>query len=135
MHVAKNLAECRRQYEEKQAVFDNETRDLRNQINSYVSQIRQKFMQFKDDFLGRYDCDDYHFDMRWGVEEYDGTEKDYASITVGYKDDRTMPPCYINVPLEKVDEIKTFEDLKKYADTYFYPNFFESPSLRERSNT
>ena len=134
MNVAKNLAECRRQYKEKEAVFDNDTRDLRNQIDDYVNRIRQKFLQFEDDFLGRLDTDDYHFTMRWGVEEDDGTEKDYASIIVGYKDDRTMSPCFVDVPLEKVDEIETFEDLKKYADTYFSPNFFESPSLRERSN-
>lgn len=132
-YVAKNLAECRRQYEEKKAVFDNETSDLISQINSYVDKIRKKFFQFKDDLLGRFDTDDYHFEMRWGVVEEDGTEKDYVSIMVGYKDGHTMCPIYIDIPLEKVDDINTFEDLKQYADVDFYPDFFESPSLRERS--
>ena len=73
----------------------------------------------------------FYFTMRWDVEEDD--EKDYASIVIGYKDDRTSPPCYIDVPLEKVDEIKTFEDLKQYSGTYFFPSFWDSPSLNERA--
>ena len=133
MSIAKNLAECRSQYKEKEAIFDNEVRDLRNQISKYVREIKQKFMQFENDLLGRLCTDDFYFTMRWGVEEDDGTEKDYASIAIGYKDDRTMPPCNIDVPIEKVDEIKTFEDLKQYADTYFFPSFWDSPSLNERA--
>lgn len=132
MSIAKNLVECRNQYKEKEAVFDNEVRELRNQISSYVNEIKQKFMQFEGDLLGRLCTDDFYFTMRWGVEE-DGTEKDYASIVIGYKDERTIPPCYVDVPLEKVDEIKTFEDLKQYSDTYFFPSFWESPSLNERA--
>lgn len=90
-------------------------------------------MQFENDLLGRLCTDDFYFTMRWGVEEDDGTEKDYASIVIGYKDDRTIPPCNIDVPIEKVDEIKTFEDLKQYSDTYFFPRFWDSPSLNERA--
>lgn len=130
-NVAKNLAECRRQYVEMKNIFDIETSDLRYQINSYVDKIRKKFFQFKDDLLGRLDTDDYHFEMRWGVTQDDETEIDYVSISVGYKDGREFSPCSIDIPLEEVDEIKTFEDLKRYADIYFYPDFFESPSLRE----
>jgi hypothetical protein len=132
MSIAKNLVEVLNQYKEKEAVFDNEVRELRNQISQLTKEIKQKFMQFEGDLLGRLCTDDFYFTMDWGVEE-DGTEKDYASIAVGYKDDRTMPPCRISVPLEKVDEIKTFEDLKQYSDTYFHPSFWESPSLNERA--
>lgn len=133
MDVAKNLIEYRKQFKEKEAIFDKEVRCLRNQINDCVNKIQEKFLQFKDDFLGRFSTDDFHLTMRWGVEE-DGVERDYVSILVGYKDNRTMPICYVDVPLEKADEIETFEDLKQYADISFYPNFFESPSLRERAN-
>lgn len=133
MDVAKNLIEYRKQFKEKEAIFDKEVRCLRNQINDCVNKIQEKFLQFKDDFLGRLSTDDFHLTMRWGVEE-DGVERDYVSILVGYKDNRTMPICYVDVPLEKADEIETFEDLKQYADISFYPNFFESPSLRERAN-
>lgn len=133
MDVAKNLIEYRKQFKEKEAIFDKEVRGLRNQINDCVNKIQEKFLQFKDDFLGRFSTDDFHLTMRWGVEE-DGVERDYVSILVGYKDNRTMPICYVDVPLEKADEIETFEDLKQYADISFYPNFFESPSLRERAN-
>ena len=59
MSVAKNLAECRSQYKEKEAIFDNEVRDLRNQISNYVREIEQKFMQFKNDLLGRLCTDDF----------------------------------------------------------------------------
>lgn len=134
MDVAKNLTEYRKQFKEKEAIFDKEVQDLRNDIFDCVDKIKQKFFQFKDDLLGRLCTDDFYFTMRWNVEEDDGTEKDYASIVVGYKDDRTTPPCYIDVPIEKIDEIETFEDLKKYADTYFFPSFWDSPSLRERDN-
>lgn len=133
MDVAKNLIEYRKQFKEKEAIFDKEVRCLRNQINDCVNKIQEKFLRFKDDFLGRFSTDDFHLTMRWGVEE-DGVERDYVSILVGYKDNRTMPICYVDVPLEKADEIETFEDLKQYADISFYPNFFESPSLRERAN-
>lgn len=133
MSIAKNLIECRNQYKEKEAVFDNEVRELRNQIYSYIREIKQKFTQFEGDLLGRLCTDDFYFTMNLGVEEDDGSEKDYASISVGYKDDRTFPPCRIDVPLEKVDEIKTFEDLKQYSDTYFFPRFWDSPSLNERA--
>lgn len=133
MDVAKNLIEYRKQFKEKEAIFDKEVRGLRNQINDCVNKIQERFLQFKDDFLGRFSTDDFHLTMRWGVEE-DGVERDYVSILVGYKDNRTMPICYVDVPLEKADEIETFEDLKQYADISFYPNFFESPSLRERAN-
>lgn len=133
MDVAKNLIEYRKQFKEKEAIFDKEVRGLRNQINDCVNKIQEKFLQFKDDFLGRFSTDDFHLTMRWGVEE-DGVERDYVSILVGYKDNRTMPICYVDVPLEKADEIETFEDLKQYADISFYPNFFESSSLRERAN-
>ena len=132
MDVAKNLIEYRKQFKEKEAIFDKEVRGLRNNINDCVNKIQEKFLQFKNDFLGRFSTDDFHLIMRWGVEE-DGVERDYVSIMVGYKDNRTMPICYVDVPLEKADEIKTFEDLKQYADISFYPNFFESPSLNERS--
>lgn len=131
MDVAKNLAECRRKYKEKEAIFDNEVSDLRKQIRNYVDLIRKKLSQFEDDLLGRLDTDDYHFEMMWGAKKDDGIEKDYASIIVGYKDGHTASPCFIDIPLEEVDDIKTFEDLKQYADVGFYPDFFESPSLRE----
>lgn len=133
MSVAKNLIEYRKQFKEKEASFDKEVRGLRNDINDCVSKIKEKFLRFKNDFLGRFGTDDFYLTMRWGVEEDDGTEKDYVSIMIGYKDNRTMPLCYVDVPLEKVDEIETFEDLKQYADISFYPNFFESSSLNERS--
>ena len=133
MDVAKNLIEYRKQFKEKEAIFDKEVRGLRNDINDCVNKIQEKFLQFKNDFLGRLSTDDFYLTMRWGVEEDDGTEKDYVSIMVGYKDNRTMPLCYVDVPLEKADEIETFEDLKQYADISFYPSFFESPSLNERS--
>ena len=132
MDVAKNLIEYRKQFKEKEAIFDKEVRGLRNNINDCVNKIQEKFLQFKNDFLGRFSTDDFHLIMRWGVEE-DGVERDYVSIMVGYKDNRTMPICYVDVPLEKADEIKTFEDLKQYADISFYPNFFESPSLNEQA--
>ena len=132
MDVAKNLIEYRKQFKEKEASFDKEVRCLRNNINDCINKIQEKFLQFKNDFLGRFSTDDFHITMRWSVEE-DGVERDYVSIMVGYKDNRTMPICYVDVPLEKADEIKTFEDLKQYADISFYPNFFESPSLNERS--
>ena len=133
MDVAKNLIEYRKQFKEKEAIFDKEVRGLRNNINDCVNKIQEKFLQFKNDFLGRLSTDDFYLTMRWGVEEDDGTEKNYVSIMVGYKDNRTMPLCYVDVPLEKADEIETFEDLKQYADISFYPSFFESPSLNERS--
>ena len=133
MDVAKNLIEYRKQFKEKEAIFDKEVRGLRNNINDCVNKIQEKFLQFKNDFLGRLSTDDFYLTMRWGVEGDDGTEKDYVSIMVGYKDNRTMPLCYVDVPLEKADEIETFEDLKQYADISFYPSFFESPSLNERS--
>ena len=133
MDVAKNLIEYRKQFKEKEAIFDKEVRGLRNNINDCVNKIQEKFLQFKNDFLGRLSTDDFYLTMRWDVEEDDGTEKDYVSIMVGYKDNRTMPLCYVDVPLEKADEIETFEDLKQYADISFYPSFFESPSLNERS--
>ena len=132
MDVAKNLIEYRKQFKEKEAIFDKEVRGLRNNINDCVNKIQEKFSKFKNDFLGRFSTDDFHLIMRWGVEE-DGVERDYVSIMVGYKDNRTMPICYVDVPLEKADEIETFEDLKQYADISFYPSFFESPSLNERS--
>lgn len=132
MDVAKNLIEYRKQFKEKEAIFDKEVRELRNNINSCVNKIQEKFLRFKNDFLGRFGTDDFYLTMRWGVEE-DGVEVDYVSIIVGYKDNRTMPLCYVDVPLEKADEIETFEDLKPYADIGFYPSFFESPSLNERS--
>lgn len=97
-----------------------------------MDKIQEKFLRFKNDFLGRLGTDDFYLTMRWGVEE-DGVEVDYVSIMVGYKDNRTMPLCYVDVPLEKVDEIETFEDLKQYADISFYPNFFESTSLNEQA--
>ena len=132
MDVATNLIEYRKQFKEKEAIFDKEVRGLRNNINDCVNKIQEKFLQFKNDFLGRLSTDDFYLTMRWGVEEDDGTEKNYVSIMVGYKDNRTMPLCYVAVPLEKADEIETFEDLKQYADISFYPSFFESPSLNER---
>ena len=132
MDVAKNLIEYRKHFKEKEAIFDKEVRGLRNNINDCVNKIQEKFLQFKNDFLGRLSTDDFYLTMRWDVEENDGTEKDYVSIMVGYKDNRTMPLCYVDVPLEKADEIETFEDLKQYADISFYPSFFESPSLNER---
>ena len=132
MDVAKNLIEYRKQFKEKEAIFDKEVRGLRNNINDCVKKIQEKFLQFKNDFLGRFSTDDFHLIMRWGVEE-DGVERDYVSIMVGYKDNRTMPICYVDVPLEKADEIETFEDLKQYADISFYPSFFESPSLNEQA--
>ena len=119
-------------FKEKEAIFDKEVRGLRNNINDCVNKIQEKFLQFKNDFLGRFSTDDFHIMMRWGVEE-DGIETDYVSIMVGYNDNRTMPICYVDVPLEKADEIETFEDLKQYADISFYPNFFESPSLNEQA--
>ena len=133
MDVAKNLIKYRKQFKEKEASFDKEVRSLRNQINDCVNKIQEKFLRFKNDFLGRLGTDDFYLTMRWGVEEDDGTEKDYVSIMVGYKDNRTMPLCYVDVPLEKADEIETFEDLKQYADISFYPSFFESPSLNEQA--
>lgn len=132
MDVAKNLIEYRKQFKEKEAIFDKEVRCLRNQINDYVNKIQKKFLRFKNDFLGRLGTDDFYLTMRWGVEE-DGVEVDYVSIIVGYNDNRTMPLCYVDVPLEKADEIETFEDLKQYADISFYPSFFESPSLNEQA--
>lgn len=132
MDVAKNLIEYRKQFKEKEAIFDKEVRGLRNQINDCVNKIQEKFLRFKNDFLGRFGTDDFYLTMRWGVEE-DGVEVDYVSIIVGYKDNRTMPLCYVDVPLEKADEIETFEDLKQYADIGFYPSFFESPSLNEQA--
>ena len=131
MDVAKNLIEYRKQFKEKEAIFDKEVRGLRNDINDCVNKIHEKFLKFKNDFLGRLGTDDFYLTMRWGVEE-DGVEVDYVSIMVGYKDNRTMPLCYVDVPLEKADEIETFDDLKQYADISFYPSFFESPSLNER---
>lgn len=132
MDVAKNLIEYRKQFKEKEAIFDKEVRGLRNQINDCVNKIQEKFLRFKNDFLGRFGTDDFYLTMRWGVEE-DGVEVDYVSIIVGYKDNRTMPLCYVDVPLEKADEIETLEDLKQYADIGFYPSFFESPSLNEQA--
>ena len=132
MDVAKNLIKYRKQFKEKEAIFDKEVRSLRNDINDCLNKIQEKFLLFKNDFLGRLSTDDFHLIMRWGVEE-DGVEVDYVSIMVGYKDNRTMPLCYVDVPLEKADEIKTFEDLKQYADIGFYPSFFESPSLNEQA--
>lgn len=132
MDVAKNLIEYRKQFKEKEVIFDKEVRSLRNQINDCVNRIQDKFLRFKNDFLGRLGTDDFYLTMRWGVEE-DGVEVDYVSIIVGYKDNRTMPLCYVDVPLEKADEIETFEDLKQYADIGFYPSFFESPSLNEQA--
>ena len=133
MDVAKNLIEYRKQFKEKEAIFDKEVRGLRNDINDCVNKIQEKFLQFKNDFLGRLSTDDFYLTMRWGVEENDGTEKNYVSMMVGYKHNRTMPLCYVDVPLERADESETFEDLKQYADISFYPSFFESPSLNERS--
>ena len=127
MDVAKNLIKYCKQFKEKEAIFDKEVRGLRNNINDCVNKIQKKFLRFKNDFLGRLGTDDFYLTMRWGVEE------DGVSIIVGYKDNRTMPLCYVDVPLEKVDEIETFEDLKQYADISFYPNFFESPSLNEQA--
>ncbi len=132
MDVAKNLIEYRKQFKEKEAIFDKEVRGLRNDINDCVNKIQEKFLRFKNDFLGRLGTDDFYLTMRWSVEE-NGVEVDYVSIMVGYKDNRTMPLCYVDVPLEKADEIETFEDLKQYADIGFYPNFFESPSLNEQA--
>ena len=93
MDVAKNLIEYHKQFKEKEAIFDKEVRGLRNNINDCVNKIQEKFLQFKNDFLGRLSTDDFYLTMRWGVEEDDGTEKNYVSIMVGYKDNRTMPLC------------------------------------------
>ena len=132
MDVAKNLIEYRKQFKEKEAIFDKEVRGLRNDINDCVNKIKEKFLLFKNDFLGRLGTDDFYLTMRWSVEE-DGVEVDYVSIIVGYKDNRTMPLCYVDVPLEKADEIETFEDLKQYADIGFYPSFFVCFSLNEQA--
>ena len=132
MSAAEKLIEYRNQYKEKVRIFDNEVADLRREIKETTDEIKLKFSKFKDDLLGRLCTDDYFFEMRFGVDD-NGVERDYVYIHIGYKDERTIAPCLIEVPLECVDEIQSFEDLKKYADTYFFPNFFDSPSLNERA--
>ena len=106
MDVAKNLIEYRKQFKEKEAIFDKEVRGLRNNINDCVNKIQEKFLQFKNDFLGRFGTDDFHITMRWGVEE-DGVETDYVSIMVGYKDNRTIRPfpIYFRSNIQKLGAV------------------------------